>query len=66
MSIPAERARIRGGVEMFLSRTLVLRQCLNCRRYLGFGVWPWTGEPFTVTHGLCRSCFKRLEAAAAD
>ena len=51
---------------MFLSRTLVLRQCLDCRRYLGFGVWPWTGERFTVAHGLCRSCFKRLEAAAAD
>jgi hypothetical protein len=51
---------------MFLTKTLVLRQCLNCGRYLGFGVWPWTGERFTVTHGLCRSCFDRLEEAAAD
>jgi len=51
---------------MVLGRTFVVRQCLNCGRYLGFGIWPWTGEAFTVTHGLCDACFKALEAAAAE
>jgi hypothetical protein len=43
--------------------TLVLRVCVECRKALGIGVWPWSGRLFTRTHGLCRPCFERLDAA---
>ena len=44
--------------------TYVLRKCLGCGEVISFGVWPWSGERFAVSHGLCRPCFHRLEAAA--
>jgi len=31
---------------------------------MGIGVWPWSGRRFTLSHGLCRSCFHQLEQAA--
>lgn len=46
--------------------TLVLRICIECGRSLGLGVWPWSGALFTRTHGLCRGCFERLDAALDD
>ena len=49
---------------MIANKTFVLRQCLNCHGYMGIGVWPWSGRRFTVSHGLCRSCFHELEQAA--
>jgi len=45
-------------------KTIVLRKCLNCTGNMGIGVWPWSGQRFTVSHGLCRSCFTELEEAA--
>jgi hypothetical protein len=47
-----------------LQKTIVLRKCLNCEGTIGIGVWPWSGQRFTVSHGLCRSCFDELEEAA--
>jgi hypothetical protein len=46
--------------------TVALRICVSCRSPFGVGVWPWSGERFTRTHGLCRSCFRRLDAAFDD
>ena len=46
--------------------TVALRVCVNCRSPFGLGIWPWSGERFTRTHGLCRSCFQRLYAAFDD
>ena len=47
-----------------LQKTIVLRKCLNCEGSMGIGIWPWSGQRFTVSHGLCRSCFEELEEAA--
>ncbi|MDJ0848372.1 MAG: hypothetical protein QNK04_08350 [Myxococcota bacterium] len=46
--------------------TIALRICVNCRSPFGLGLWPWSGERFTRTHGLCRGCFEQLDAAFAD
>jgi len=39
---------------------------LNCGSSFGVGLWPWSGKRFTRTHGLCRNCFEKLEAAFDD
>lgn len=46
--------------------TVALRVCVDCHSPFGVGIWPWSGERFTRTHGLCRSCFERLDAAFDD
>ncbi len=51
-------------MKQMLNKTIVLRKCLNCTGTIGIGVWPWSGRRFTVSHGLCRSCFVQLERAA--
>ena len=51
-------------MKQMLQKTIVLRTCLNCTGTMGIGVWPWSGQRFTVSHGLCRSCFDELEEAA--
>jgi len=51
-------------MKRMLQKTIVLRKCLNCTGTIGIGVWPWSGQRFTVSHGLCRSCFDELEEAA--
>ena len=51
-------------MKQMLQKTIVLRKCLNCEGMIGIGVWPWSGQRFTVSHGLCRSCFNELEEAA--
>jgi len=51
-------------MKQMLQKTIVLRKCLNCEGTMGIGVWPWSGQRFTVSHGLCRSCFDELEEAA--
>ena len=51
-------------MKQMLQKTIVLRKCLNCEGTLGIGVWPWSGQPFTISHGLCNDCFVELEAAA--
>ena len=51
-------------MKQMLNKTIVLRKCLNCTGIIGIGVWPWSGQRFTVSHGLCRSCFDQLESAA--
>ena len=51
-------------MKQMLQKTIVLRKCLNCEGTIGIGVWPWSGQRFTVSHGLCRSCFEELEKAA--
>ena len=51
-------------MKQMLHKTIVLRKCLNCEGTMGIGVWPWSGQRFTVSHGLCRSCFVELEEAA--
>lgn len=51
-------------IKKMLQKTIVLRKCLNCEGTLGIGVWPWSGQRFTVSHGLCEPCFGKLEAAA--
>ena len=43
--------------------TVALRICVSCRSPFGVGIWPWSGERFTKTHGLCRPCFQQLDAA---
>ena len=51
-------------MKQMLQKTIVLRKCLNCEGTIGIGVWPWSGQRFTVSHGLCRGCFDELEQAA--
>ena len=51
-------------MKQMLHKTIVLRKCINCEGTIGIGVWPWSGQRFTVSHGLCRSCFDELEEAA--
>ena len=51
-------------MKQMLHKTIVLRKCINCEGTIGIGVWPWSGQRFTVSHGLCRSCFHELEEAA--
>ena len=51
-------------MKQMLQKTIVLRKCLNCEGTLGIGVWPWSGQRFTVSHGLCERCFVELEQAA--
>jgi len=51
---------------MSRSFTVALRVCVSCRSPFGVGIWPWSGERFTRTHGLCRSCFQVLHAAFED
>jgi hypothetical protein len=51
---------------MSRSFTVALRICVNCRSPFGVGIWPWSGERFTRTHGLCKSCFQELDAAFQD
>ncbi|MGI9590553.1 MAG: hypothetical protein ACR2P8_04230 [Myxococcota bacterium] len=51
-------------MKQMLQKTIVLRKCLNCEGTIGIGVWPWSGQRFTVSHGLCRPCFAELEEAA--
>ncbi len=46
--------------------TIALRICVNCRSPFGLGLWPWSGERVTRTHGLCRSCFEQLDAEFAE
>lgn len=48
---------------MTAQHTVALRICINCRAPFGVQVWPWSGERFTQTHGLCGSCFEALQAA---
>ena len=72
--LPAEpmpalaRHSVQGAEErdmrQMLHKTIVLRKCLNCEGTIGIGVWPWSGQRFTVSHGLCQGCFGELEAAA--
>ena len=52
-------------VEQMEQKTVVLRKCLNCSGTLGVAIWPWSGQRFTVSHGLCDVCFRELEEAAA-
>ncbi len=47
-------------------QTTALRICIQCNDTLGIQQWPWSGQAFTKTHGLCRPCFLRLEQAVAD
>lgn len=51
---------------MSRSFTVALRMCVSCKSPFGVGIWPWSGERFTKTHGLCRPCFKQLDAAFED
>jgi hypothetical protein len=64
----AARHSVQGAEErdmkQMLHKTIVLRKCLNCESTMGIGVWPWSGQRFTVSHGLCQGCFDELEAAA--
>jgi hypothetical protein len=46
--------------------TVALRVCVSCRSPFGLGLWPWSGERFIRTHGICRGCFERLDAAFDD
>ncbi len=46
--------------------TVALRVCVSCRSPFGLGLWPWSGERFKRTHGLCGRCFQRLAAAFDD
>ncbi len=46
--------------------TVALRVCIDCGSAFGLALWPWSGERFTRTHGLCRGCFARLDAAFDD
>ena len=46
--------------------TVAVRVCLNCQRNFGVALWPWSGAHWTLTHGLCRPCHARLEAAFDD
>jgi ribosomal protein L37E len=43
--------------------TVALRICVSCGSSFGLSLWPWNGERYTRTHGLCRRCFERLETA---
>jgi hypothetical protein len=43
--------------------TVALRICVSCGTSFGLSLWPWSGERFTRTHGLCRRCFERLDAS---
>lgn len=45
-----------------LPRTLAKRRCGHCQRTLGVSLWPWSGRPVVVTHGLCRRCYRALLA----
>jgi hypothetical protein len=46
--------------------TVAVSVCLNCQRNFGVALWPWSGASLTRTHGLCRPCGARLEAAFDD
>lgn len=46
--------------------TVALRICVSCRNAFGVGMWPWNGERFTRTHGLCKACFEQLDASFDD
>lgn len=48
---------------MTKQHTVALRICIGCRTPFGVHLWPWSGERFTHTHGLCRACFERWQGA---
>ncbi len=48
---------------MWKRTTVAMRICMNCGEAFGVALWAWNGEAFTRTHGLCRRCFERLDAA---
>jgi len=47
-----------------LARTLARRRCGQCERDLGLALWPWSGQWFVTTHGLCDGCFALGEREA--
>ena len=48
------------------SFTVALSICLDCQRAFGVNLWPWSGEHWKQTHGLCGSCRTRLAAAFVE
>ncbi len=50
---------------MSQKQTTALRICIDCQIVIGIQAWPWNGQIFTHTHGLCAPCFERLTASLA-
>ncbi len=46
--------------------TFALQTCLNCQHTFGVGLWPWSGEVWKRTHGLCKPCRAELAASFDD
>ena len=44
-----------------MRRTLAVRVCSPCRKFLGLSLWPWSGGWFTATHGMCDDCLDAFE-----
>lgn len=61
-SVPVEGRR--GAARRALGRTgrtLALRWCAHCGRFLGFRLWPRTDRALLVhTHGLCDPCLLQI------
>ena len=51
---------------MSQATTLVLRVCAGCEQNLGYQAWPWTGETFAMSHGLCAGCYAVLADALKE
>ena len=40
--------------------TVAIHVCAECRAYISAEVWAYMGEPWCISHTLCKKCFAVL------